>query len=183
MKYDYDFKIVLLGDEGTGKKSLTGNFLTDLFRSDSRMTIGVDFEMKTIEVKGKKVRLQIWNFGGEERFKFLLPTYVRGANGALFIYDITNYSSLTHLDEWLTVIKKGIKEEDQFPIIVVGNKGDLEDEREVSGEEGIQFAKSRGVDGFIECSARTGENVRETFKALSILIINHTKKMKRDNYS
>lgn len=136
------------------------------------MTIGVDFEVKSLESNGKKVKLQIWDFGGEERFRFLLPTYVRGANGALFMYDVTNYSSLAHIDDWLLVVRKEVKtEHDTFPIIVVGGKADLLDDREVTGDEGINIAKSRGVDGFIESSSKTGENVEETFSALTRLMV------------
>ncbi|MFX1496390.1 MAG: Rab family GTPase [Promethearchaeota archaeon] len=165
--YDATFKIVIFGDAGCGKTTLTQRFLTNLFVSDSKMTIGVDFEVKSLEIDTKKVKLQIWDFGGEERFRFLLPTYVRGAKGGLFMYDITNYSSIAHIDDWLTVIRKEIKAEDEFPIIVVGGKADLSSNREVSSEEGIKIARSRGVDGFIECSSKTGENVEETFEALT----------------
>jgi Ras-related protein Rab-1A len=136
------------------------------------MTIGVDFEVKSLEINEKKVKLQIWDFGGEERFRFLLPTYVRGANGALFMYDVTNYSSLAHIDDWLLVIRKEIKsEQDNFPIIVCGGKADLVEDREVTGEEGINIAKSRGVEGFIECSSKSGENVEETFDALTRIMM------------
>jgi len=140
------------------------------------MTIGVDFEVKSLEINGKKVKLQIWDFGGEERFRFLLPTYVRGANGALFMYDVTNYSSLAHIDDWLLVVRKEIKsEQESFPIIVVGGKADLLDDREVSGDEGINIAKSReGIDGFIECSSKTGENVEQTFNALTSIMMQRT---------
>lgn len=169
--YDATYKVVIFGDAGTGKTTLTQRFLTNLFKSDSKMTIGVDFEVKSLEIEEKKVKLQIWDFGGEERFRFLLPTYVRGANGALFMYDVTNYSSLAHIDDWLLVVKKEIRAEDQFPVIVVGGKADLVDDREVSGEEGINISKSRGVDGFIECSSKTGENVEETFQALTRLMM------------
>jgi Ras-related protein Rab-1A len=140
------------------------------------MTIGVDFEVKSLELNEKKVKLQIWDFGGEERFRFLLPTYVRGANGAIFMYDVTNYSSLAHIDDWLLVIRKEIKsEQETFPIIVVGGKADLIEHREVSGEEGINIAKQRGVDGFIECSSKTGENVEQTFDALTSIMMQRSK--------
>jgi small GTP-binding protein len=169
--YDATFKIVIFGDAGCGKTTLTQRFLTNLFVSDSKMTIGVDFEVKSLVVDGKNVKLQIWDFGGEERFRFLLPTYVRGARGGIFMYDITNYSSIAHIDDWLTVIRKEIKAEDQFPIIVAGGKADLAEFREVSAEEGIKIAKSRGVDGFIECSSKSGENVEKTFEALTGLML------------
>ena len=168
--------MVIFGDAGCGKTTLTQRFLTNLFKSDTKMTIGVDFEVKSMDINGKKVKLQIWDFGGEERFRFLLPTYVRGANGALFMYDVTNYSSLAHIDDWMLVVRKEIKSEpDTFPIIVVGGKADLIDDREVTGDEGINIAKSRGVDGFIECSSKSGENVEETFDALTRLMIQKSK--------
>lgn len=172
--YDATFKVVIFGDAGCGKTTLTQRFLTNLFVSDSKMTIGVDFEVKSVEVESKKVKLQIWDFGGEERFRFLLPTYVRGAKGGLFMYDITNYASIAHIDDWLTVIRKEIKVEDEFPIIVVGGKADLATNREITPEEGIKIAQTRGTDGFIECSSKTGENVEETFEALTRLMIDNS---------
>lgn len=173
--YDATYKVVIFGDAGCGKTTLTQRFLTNLFKSDTKMTIGVDFEVKSMDINGKKVKLQIWDFGGEERFRFLLPTYVRGANGALFMYDVTNYSSLAHIDDWMLVVRKEIKSEDTFPIIVVGGKADLLDDREVTGDEGIKIAKSRNADGFIECSSKSGENVEETFDALTRLMIQKSK--------
>ncbi len=167
--YDATFKIVIFGDAGCGKTTLTQRYLTNLFVSDSKMTIGVDFEVKSLELDEKKVKLQIWDFGGEERFRFLLPTYVKGANGGLFMYDITNYSSLAHIDDWLVVIKKKI--DTLFPIVVVGGKADLADDREISSEEGIKIAQTRDADGFLECSSKTGENVEKSFQALTKLML------------
>jgi len=169
--YDATFKIIIFGDAGCGKTTLTQRFLTNLFVSDQTMTIGVDFEVKSLSVDEKKVKLQIWDFGGEERFRFLLPTYVRGARGGLFLYDITNYSSIAHIDDWLSVIKKEIRADDLFPIIVVGGKVDLVENREVSSADGIKIARSRNVNGFIETSSKTGENVEKTFEALTKLML------------
>jgi len=171
--YDATYKIVIFGDAGCGKTTLTQRYLTNLFKSDSTMTIGVDFEVKSLDIDEKKVKLQIWDFGGEERFRFLLPTYVKGASGGLFMYDVTNYSSLAHIDDWLTIIKK--EADGLFPIVVAGGKGDLAEDREVSAEEGINISKSRDVDAFIECSSKTGENVEETFETLTRLMLQGTK--------
>ncbi|MHA1507467.1 MAG: Rab family GTPase [Promethearchaeota archaeon] len=173
--YDATFKIIIFGDAGCGKTTLTQRFLTNLFVSDQTMTIGVDFEVKSLTVDEQKVKLQIWDFGGEERFRFLLPTYVRGARGGLFLYDITNFSSIAHIDDWLSVIRKEIRAEDIFPIIVVGGKADLVESREVSSAEGIKIAKSRNVNGFIETSSKSGENVEKTFEALTRLMLNDAK--------
>jgi len=169
--YDATFKIIIFGDADCGKVELTQRFLTNLFVSDQTMTIGVDFEVKSLSVDGQRVKLQIWDFGGEERFRFLLPTYVRGARGGLFLYDITNYSSIAHIDDWLSVIRKEIRAEDIFPIIVVGNRAHLVNDREVSSADGIRIAKSRGVNGFIEVSTKTGENVEKAFEALTRLML------------
>ncbi|MFX0030033.1 MAG: Rab family GTPase [Candidatus Hermodarchaeota archaeon] len=170
--YDATYKVVLFGDRDEEKTKLTQLFLTNVFKSDTRMTIGVDFEVKSLMINEKKVKLQIWDFEGEERFRFLLPTYVRGANGALFIYNAANYNSLAHIDDWLLVVRKEIKsDQDTFPIVVVGIVPEFEEERQVSAEQGIRIAKSRGVNGFIECSPKTGENVEETFDALTRLML------------
>jgi Ras-related protein Rab-8A len=169
--YDATYKIVIFGDAGCGKTTLTQRFLTDLFKSDSKMTIGVEFQVKSIEVEGKKVKLQIWDFGGEERFRFLLPTYIRGANGGFFMYDVTNYSSVAHIDDWLMVLRQG--SELKFPLLVVGGKADLP-EREVTSTEAIKIAMSRDTDGFIECSSKTGENVETLFTALTRMMLKNS---------
>jgi small GTP-binding protein len=170
-RYDLTYKIVLFGDRGAERTKLTQKFLTNLFRSDSKMTIGIDFEVKSLEVDHRRVKLQIWDIVGEERFKFLLPTYVRGANGALYIYDDSNYSSLAHIDDWLKLIREEVRKKHFFPIIVVAIVSESEEKRQITTEQGIRMAESRGVDGFIECSVKTGENVEETFEELTRLML------------
>ncbi|MFW9896119.1 MAG: Rab family GTPase [Candidatus Thorarchaeota archaeon] len=173
---DATFKVILFGDSNAGKEQLVQRFLTNLFKSDTKMTIGVDFEVKSLVVADKKIKLHIWDVGGEERFRFLLPTYVRGANGALFIYDVSNSSTLAHIDDWFLVAKREIKSErEEFPILVVGLFSKLEEERQVPAEEGITIAKSKGADGFAECSPITGENVEEIFEALASLMLARAK--------
>jgi small GTP-binding protein len=161
---DAIFKIVIFGDAGSGKTTLTKRFKSDMFISDSQMTIGVDFETKNIEVDGKNVKLMIWDFGGEERFRFILPKYINGAMGGVCMYDITNYPSLAHIDNWLSVIN-GKKE--QIPLVLLGGKADLDVIRQIPAEEGEKIAKQKGFSGFSECSSKTGENVEESFEILT----------------
>jgi Ras-related protein Rab-1A len=174
--YDATYKVVVFGDNGVGKKAFTQRFHANLFKSDAKMSIGVDFEVKSLEINEKKVKLQIWNFGGEERFRFLVPTYLRSTEGAFYLYDVTNSNTLAHFDDWLSIIRSEASSRgNTFPIILVGNKADLQHKRQVSGEEGINIAKSRGVDGFIECSTKTGENVEEAYDALTRLMMRRSR--------
>jgi len=169
--YNARFSIIIFGEVGCGKTSLVQRFATNVFVPNREKVIGVDFEVKSFNLGKQKIKLQIWDFGQGKRAKFVYSSYIRGARGGLFMYDITNYFSLAHIDDWLSVIRKEIKAEDWFPIIMVGGKADLVNEREVGTEEGRQIAKSKGVDGFIECSSKSGENVEKTFKALTRLMM------------
>jgi len=165
---DAIFKIVIFGDAGSGKTTLTKRFKSDLFISDSQMTVGVDFETKTFEVDGKKVKLMIWDFGGEERFRFILPKYINGAMGGIFMYDITNYPSLAHIDSWLSFIN-GRKE--HIPLVLLGGKADLDIIRQIPYKEGKKIAKAMGFSEFIECSSKTGENVEKSFENLTRIML------------
>ena len=156
-------KIVIFGESGTGKTSLRKRFLINEFNSDSRKTIGVDFETKDLESGSKEIKLLIGDFAGEGRFRFMFPEYIYGAVGGILLYDITDKASFNHVKDWLSLIR----ETDQhFPIVLAGSKYDLDDIREISWEEGVETAKSIGMNGFIECSSKTGENVNELFSGL-----------------
>ncbi|MBN1800169.1 MAG: GTP-binding protein [Candidatus Lokiarchaeota archaeon] len=170
MMYEKTFKIIVFGDAGTGKTTLTHRFLTNLYIPDAASTIGVEFQIKAVEVADQRVKLQIWDFAGEERFRFLLPSYVKGASGGIFMYDITNYASLAHIDEWFEIINKN-KSVEKFPIIVVGGKSDLTHFKEVSTKKAMKLAKEKQANGFVECSSKTGENVQKIFNMLNKLII------------
>ena len=169
---DTVFKLCIFGDGGVGKTTLVRRYLTSVFTDDSTMTIGVDFHVKTLEVKGRKVALQIWDFAGEERFRFLLPSYVRGASGGIFMYDITRYSSLKNMEEWLNILKGSVeKEEKRVPLLMVGGKLDLEHKRSVPMEETIKMAKTHDILEIIECSAKTGRNVEQIFESISRIML------------
>ncbi|TFF85501.1 MAG: GTP-binding protein [Promethearchaeota archaeon] len=171
--YDYTFKLLLLGDASVGKTSFTKRYCYNIFNPSERLTIGVDFHVKTIEIdyKGepKKIKLQIWDIGGEERFRFLLPTYCLGANAAFLLYDITRPSTLENIPEWTTIVRqKG----GAIPIMLVGAKIDLApDQRKIDRDNGIQIAERNKLAGFVEISSKTGVNVDEAFDLLAELTL------------
>ena len=165
--YDYTFKIMMLGDASVGKTSLTMRFISGFFMEDLKLTIGVDFYSKTTEFSDKKVKLQIWDFGGEERFRFLLSQYSKGANGAFFLYDITNQTSLDHLPDWTQVIREHAGD---IPIMLIGSKVDLNEFRAVTRDEGILAAKKYNLSSFVELSSKTGENVEEAFNVMTEIL-------------
>lgn len=136
------------------------------------MTLGVDFMLKSIEIDGQLIKLQIWDFAGEERFRFLFPSYIRGANGAVFMYDITNYGSLAHVDDWFEIVQNEIDYE--LPIVFVGGKTDLIHLKEVNTRKAMEIANTKGADGFIECSSKNGENVHKIFHLLTKLILKNS---------
>jgi small GTP-binding protein len=163
------FKVCIFGDGGVGKTSLVKRYLTGLFAGDSSMTLGVDFHMKNFEFHGKRVSLQIWDFAGEDRFRFLLPGYVKGASGGIFMFDITRQSSLRNFEDWLKIFKEGTEDSQiQVPIIMIGGKLDLHDRRSVYSKDAVDLAKSYELLDYIECSAKTGENVEIIFYKLAL---------------
>ncbi|MHA1338583.1 MAG: Rab family GTPase [Promethearchaeota archaeon] len=169
-EFDMTFKILMLGNASVGKTTLAERYITGIFNPDLKLTVGVEFFIKTVEIQGKRIKLQIWDMGGEERFRFLLPTYCLGTSGAIFLYDITNKASLEAHPAWLSIVRE---KNGNIPILLAGNKIDLEDEREVSTEMGIDVAKKSGMAGFVEVSAKTGINVEKTFSVLTDLMIKY----------
>ncbi|MFW9822008.1 MAG: Rab family GTPase [Candidatus Thorarchaeota archaeon] len=170
--YDYTFKILLLGDASVGKTSFTKRYCYNIFNPSERLTIGVDFHVKTIELNAKRIKLQIWDVGGEERFRFLLPTYCLGANAAFLLYDITRPSTLDNISEWMTIVRqKG----GPIPIMLVGSKLDLaENSRQVQRDYGIQIAEKNRMASFVEISAKENVNVDDAFQVLTELTLEKT---------
>jgi len=166
------FKIVFFGDGGVGKTTLINRYLTGVFKSDSLITIGVDFHVKKVEIADKRVSLQIWDFAGEDRFRFLMPSYVAGASGGIFMFDITRYTSLRNFNDWIEIFKKGYRgDRDQMPVLMVGSKLDLEYKRAVSREDAFELAKEHNLFGYLECSAKDGQNVGDIFQEISRLMM------------
>jgi small GTP-binding protein len=166
---DVLFKMVLFGDAGVGKTALVNRYLTGLFDPQYKITVGVDFHVKKLEVGGRNVSLQIWDFAGESQFKFLLPSYIRGSSGGVFMYDITRESSLNNIAEWLTITNSSIRREsDRFPLLLVGGKADLEHNRDVSKDAAAETLKKYELLNWFECSSKTGENVERIFIDISL---------------
>ena len=166
--YDFIFKVLLLGNSDVGKSSLLLRYVDSVWSDTFVPTIGVDFKVKTIDIGGKKVKLQIWDTAGQERFRTVVSTYFRGAHGIFLIYDITNRDSFKNLENWLIEIEKNASE--NVLKILIGNKNDLEDERDISPDEGKAFANRNGMQ-FIETSAKMNTNVNEAFETLGKLMI------------
>jgi small GTP-binding protein len=167
--FDVIFKVVIFGDAGCGKTTLRKRFISDIFVSDSSKTIGVDFETKVVKMDGMLIKLLLWDFAGEEKFRFIFPQYIYGAMGGILMYDITDYSSFSHINDWLSVINET---NERFPIILLGGKSDLDGYREITWGEGEKVAKLMGLSQFFECSSKNGQNVKKSFALLTKIMIN-----------
>uniref|UniRef100_A0A8C2HW99 Ras-related protein Rab-14 n=1 Tax=Cyprinus carpio TaxID=7962 RepID=A0A8C2HW99_CYPCA len=159
--YSYIFKYIIIGDMGVGKSCLLHQFTEKKFMADCPHTIGVEFGTRIMEVSGQKIKLQIWDTAGQERFRAVTRSYYRGAAGALMVYDITRYISRQALAEALLTETHALCV-CVCVIILIGNKADLEAQRDVTYEEAKQFAEENGL-LFLEASAKTGENVEDAF--------------------
>lgn len=166
------FKICIFGNGGVGKTTLIQKYISGRFEHQTKMTLGVDILTKRIMMGNWNLILQIWDFGGEERFRFFLPAYARGSFGGIFMYDTTRYNSLLDFDEWIAVFKRGAQyEQNPIPIIMVGGKIDLEDKRIVFFKDAHNFSRDRNINDVIECSSKTGQNVELIFRYLSYRIM------------
>jgi len=169
--YDYLFNIAIIGDTTVGKSCLfmrTNQDLNFEWGSDMKPTIGVDFRVIYQDVNNKNVRLHVWDTSGHERFKNITRSYFRGAHGFLLTYDITNRESFFNIKSWLEDAKNYSSELTEY--ILIGNCCDLEDDRQVSYEEGREFAKSHNFP-FFEVSAKTTENIKPVVKTLTEKIL------------
>ena len=171
-------KILIIGESGVGKSSLLLRFTDDVFDTDLQSTIGMDFKAKTISVDGKAIKLAIWDTAGQERFRTLTPSFYRGAQGVILVYDVTSRDTFAHLDLWLN--EADIYASPNIVKMVVANKIDKAN-RAVTKEEGLRFARKHSM-LFIEASAKSKEGVQIAFEELVEKILQtpglweHTKK-------
>ena len=155
------YKIIFLGDQYVGKSSILNRFYQDKFEPDYQATIGLDFHSKNVSINGTSVRLLLYDTAGQEKFKSLIPMYIRDANIIIVVYDITSKDSFLHTDHWVNETKD-LKREDAI-FVLVGNKIDLEDKRVLETKEAENFANEKGF-LFYEVSAKSGQGIQELFE-------------------
>ena len=175
---DLKFKLMVLGESKVGKTSLIKRYTKDKFGGVYLTTVGVDFQNKVIKIDDKKICLQIWDTAGQERFRNLAKNYFNTSNGFVIIYDITDRESFKYLKFWAEQISSNAPEGTKS--VLVGNKCDLEESRNISIEEGEAFAQKYKIK-FFEASAKKGTNINEIFEYLANEIYNEQKSKDRYN--
>ena len=179
MMHDFIFRILILGPEGIGKRSLIENYISNIFDSSSKLLIGVDFLVKTVVFNEQRIKLQIWDFDIEEKYRFLSPhsalmdfgeeeryrslfsIYCKGFDAALVIFNTS--ISVDEVHEWIHLLRENSVD---LPILLIGNKLDGVDIQELNREKGSKIADDFGLLEYIEISTKTGENVEEMFNVL-----------------
>lgn len=162
--YDFLIKLLLIGDSGVGKSCCLLRFSEDSFTPSFITTIGIDFKIRTIELDGKRVKLQIWDTAGQERFRTITTAYYRGAMGILLVYDVTDERSFNNIRTWFANVEQHATE--GVNKILIGNKCDWEEKRAVSTEQGQALADELGIP-FLEVSAKSNINIDKAFYSLA----------------
>ena len=176
--YEIMFKVVLVGDSFVGKTNIMSKYLKNEFDPNSRATVGVEFGTKNILINNKKIKIQIWDTAGQERYRSITSAYYKGAKGALIVYDITRRTSFDNIDKWISDLK--LNGDKNICIIILGNKSDLADKREVTKEEGIKKSEMFKT-AFLETSALNGDNIGKAFEEIIGQITQNNKNFFEDN--
>ena len=161
--YEFMFKVVLVGDSFVGKTNIMSKYLKNEFHEDSKATVGVEFGSKQFNVEGHSIKAQIWDTAGQERYKSITSAYYKGAKGAFIVYDITRKNSFDSIDKWINDVTAVADK--KITIVLIGNKSDLEDQRQVTKEQGEDKANKLQV-AFLETSAFSGENLEKAFQMM-----------------
>ncbi|KAI5564822.1 hypothetical protein BDE02_14G084500 [Populus trichocarpa] len=159
-KIDYVFKVVVIGDSAVGKTQILSRFTKNEFCFDSKSTIGVEFQTRTVIIKDKVIKAQIWDTAGQERYRAVTSAYYRGALGAMLVYDTTKRPTFDHVARWVEELRA--HSDNSIVIMLIGNKADLVDLRAVPTEDAVEFAEEQGL-FFSETSALSGDNVDGAF--------------------
>ena len=176
--YDLLFKLILIGDSCVGKSNILLKYLKNEFDPNSRATVGVEFGTKNIIINNKKIKIQIWDTAGQERYRSITSAYYKGAKGALIVYDITRKCTFDNIDKWISDLK--LNGDKNICIVILGNKSDLDDKREVSKGEGIKKSEMYKT-AFLETSALNGDNIGKAFDEIIDQIIQNNKSFFEDN--
>jgi len=163
-EYDYLFKLLLIGDSGVGKSCLLLRFADDTYTESYISTIGVDFKIRTIQLEGKVIKLQIWDTAGQERFRTITSSYYRGAHGIIVVYDVTDQVSFNNVKQWMQEIQRYAC--DSVCRLLVGNKSDLIEKKMVDTNTAKEYAESMSVP-FLETSAKNATNVEQAFMTMA----------------
>ena len=161
-------KVLTAGEGGVGKTTLLHRYVEGKFSSETKMTIGVEFFLKELNIDGQKVMLQLWDFGGQERFRFLLESYVIGARGALLMFDLTRAMTLENIEQWVKICRK---EDPNLPILFLGSKADLTEDICVEEDYIEEFKNHFNLYDYLKISSKTGENVELSFENLTRKIL------------
>ena len=176
MNYDKTCQILLIGDSSVGKTSLIQRYANGIFKEEYLATVGLDYYTKQEMINDITVLVQLWDTAGQERFKALTPNYFRNAEGVVLAYDVTNSESFDNLKFWINSIKSNLGEKNIFiPIIIIGNKIDMEGMRDITKEDASKFAKENNYKYF-ETSAKTGQGVDEAIRDLVNQILENSDK-------
>ena len=180
MNYDKTCQILLIGDSSVGKTSLIQRYANGIFKEEYLATVGLDFYTKQEAINNINVLVRLWDTAGQERFKSLTPNYFKNAEGVIITYDITSSQSFENLKFWINSIKTNLGEKNIIiPIIIVGNKLDMKDMRDITREEAEKFAKENKYKYF-ETSAKTGEGVDDAFRDLVNQILEKSDKFEEE---
>ena len=162
-KYDFSFKMIVIGDAGVGKSCLTNRAAKEKFLSDYSPTVGFEFLTFSVKIEDKLIKLQIWDTCGQEQYKSLITNFYRNASLAMMVYSIDSRESFLHINQWLKEVR--IQSHPDVKIILIGNKSDLENQREITKEQGEKKAQELGL-AFLETSAYSGNNLDEAFQLM-----------------
>ncbi|XP_051248601.1 ras-related protein Rab-19 [Dicentrarchus labrax] len=163
--FDFLFKIILIGDSNVGKTCVVQNFKSGIFSEKQQNTIGVDFSVRTVDIEGKRVKMQVWDTAGQERFRTITQSYYRSAHGAIIAYDITRRPTFDSVAHWIKEVE--LYGATNVVLVLIGNKCDLEQERQVPFEEACNQAKEAGILAALETSAKESQNVEEAFMMMA----------------
>ena len=179
MENKIKLKFLILGDSDVGKTSLLLKYIDNYFPESHLATIGVEFKTKDVECKGYKIHLQLWDTAGQERFRSITKSYFRNANGVIFVYDITNKNTFKNLKDW---VRDSEVNDSGFKRIILGNKFDLQNKRQVNFQEAKEWAEKKQIE-IMEVSAKLGTNVNKAIMRLAeICLENKTNEEIMDNY-